>query len=57
MNVNPKTRMTPQWIQQAVAQNPIAPVLGPDGQPLAPPVLNVIIDGERQDTPAAPPAG
>lgn len=32
---------------------------GPDGQPLAvaPTVLNVIIDGERQDTPTAPPAG
>lgn len=30
---------------------------GPDGQPLAAPVLNVIIDGERQDAPAAPPAG
>jgi phage terminase small subunit len=30
---------------------------GPDGQPLAPPVLRVVIDGDRQDAAAPPEAG
>lgn len=30
---NPATRMSPQWIADAVRQNPVTALLGPDGQP------------------------